>query len=96
MALRGGGTECVGEGWGRDMSPRVSMVTIIEGLLVTKNEGRSVRNREDRPLWGSAPNPALAVRQPGQADSAWPGADSVDCLQGVKGEASPQSVGLRP
>ena len=78
------------------MCSRVCTVTILDGLLVTKDEGRPVRDPEVRPPWGSAPSPALAVGQPGQAYTAWPGADSVDCLQGVKGDASPQSVGLRP
>jgi hypothetical protein len=72
------------------------MVTIFDGPLVTKNDGRPMLRLEVRPPWGSAPNPALAVGQPGQAYTAWPGADSVDCLQGVKGDASPQSAGLRP
>ena len=74
----------------------MSTVTILDGSLVTKDEGRRMRDPEVRPPWGSAPNPALAVGQPGLAYTAWPGADSVDCLQGVKGAASPQSVGLRP
>lgn len=72
----------------------VSMVTILDDPLGTENDGRPMRDLEVRPPWGSAS--ALAVTQRGQAYTAWPGADSVDCLQGVKGDASPQSVGLRP
>lgn len=63
----------------------MSTVTIFDALLVMKDEGRRMRDPEIRPPWGSAPNPALAVRQPGRCKPTCPAAISVEPSRASRG-----------